>query len=69
MERRAVPRSRTGRVKGRDNQLHRARVLEVRIHSAPAVSQANFGVHDLDEVLSGSTIARLKEVWTEEHAH
>ena len=31
----------TGRVKRHDNQLHRARVLEVRIHSPPAVSQTN----------------------------
>ena len=34
----------TGRVKRRDNQLHRARVLEVRIPLAPAVSQQTFSV-------------------------
>ena len=34
----ADPSQVTGRVKGRDNQLHRARVLEVRIQSPPAES-------------------------------
>ena len=35
----ADPSQATGRVKRRDNQLHRARVLEVRIQSPPAESQ------------------------------
>jgi len=37
------PSQATGRVKKRDNQLHRARVLEVRIQSPPAESQQTFG--------------------------
>jgi hypothetical protein len=39
----ADPSQATGRVKGRINQLHRARVLEVRIQSPPAESQQTFG--------------------------
>jgi len=39
----ADPSQATGRVKGRINQLHRARVLEVRIQSPPAASQQTFG--------------------------
>ena len=39
----ADPSQATGRVKGRINQLHRARVLEVRIQSPPAVSQRTIG--------------------------
>jgi hypothetical protein len=35
----------TSSVKRRDNQLHRARVLEVRIQSPPAASHANFLPH------------------------
>src|SRR6516225_5038897 len=38
----ANPSQATGRVKRHDNQLHRARVLEVRIQSPPPVSLANF---------------------------
>jgi hypothetical protein len=39
----ADPSEATGRVKRRDNQLHRARVLEVRIQSPPARSLQTFG--------------------------
>jgi hypothetical protein len=39
----ADPSQATGRVKRRDNQLHRARVLEVRIQSPPAESLRTFG--------------------------
>ena len=39
----ADPSQATGRVKRRDNQLHRARVLEVRVQPPPAESQQNFG--------------------------
>ena len=51
----ADPSQVTGRVKGRDNQLHRARVLEVRIQSPPAESRTNFphppcGTGDRDRV-------------------
>jgi len=46
-ERRGTPQSRTkrrerARQKGATTQLHRARVLEVRIQSPPAESRANF---------------------------
>ena len=43
----ADPSQATGRVKRRDNQIHRARVLEVRIHLPPAVSLANFRIAPL----------------------
>jgi hypothetical protein len=39
----ADPSQATGRVKRRDNQRHRARVLEVRIQSPPAESLQTFG--------------------------
>ena len=39
----ADPSQATGRVKGRINQLHRARVLEVRIQSPPAESPRTIG--------------------------
>ena len=39
----ADPSQATGRVKRRDNQLHRARVLEVRIQSPPAESPRTIG--------------------------
>ena len=38
----ADPSQATGRVKRRDNQLHRARVLEVRIQPPPAGESTNF---------------------------
>jgi len=39
----ADPSQATGRVKRRDNQLHRARVLEVRTHSPPAMTLRTIG--------------------------
>jgi len=39
----ADPSQATGRVKRHDNQLHRARVLQVRIQSPPAVSLQTIG--------------------------
>ena len=41
-DRRANPSQATGARKRGDNQLHRFRVLEVRIHSPPGKSRANF---------------------------
>jgi hypothetical protein len=56
----ADPSQATGRVKGRDNQLHRARVLEVRIHLPPAASQQTFGSSQDDARCS--TIGRIGAV-------
>ena len=53
----ADPSQATGRVKRRDNQLHRARVLEVRIQSPPAESQQTFMLLDswmVNESVEGS---------------
>ena len=44
-DRRANPSQATGARKRGDKQLHRFRVLEVRIHSPPAESLANFYIH------------------------
>src|SRR6516165_4981778 len=44
----ADPSQATGRVKRHDNQLHRARVLEVRIQSPPAESPSNLAGNATD---------------------
>ena len=43
----------TGRVKRHDNQLHRARVLEVRIQSPPAGSLRTIGSSAAEPVMPG----------------